>query len=189
MALLKDLNFYHPDGIVGTPDIICTSPGDCTLHTLRSLAANDIDHAKIRRPLNYAFSEQALRSQDVIINSYIKLLITKLHKHAVSKTPVDIMRWLNFTIFDITGDLTFDESFGSLNNEDFNMWTATVFKMIRAASTLRVMREYPIVGIPAMALLRFVPALVKARYAHVCFTREKVQRRLISKTERKDFLK
>ncbi|KAF2852017.1 cytochrome P450 [Plenodomus tracheiphilus IPT5] len=173
MPLLKDLSFYHQDGVIGRPDII---------------SANDADHAKIRRPLNYAFSEQALRIQEGIIYSYIRLMITKFHKHAVSKTPVDIMRWLNFATFDITGDLTFDESFGSLNNENFNVWTATLFKMVRAASALRILREYPIVGVPAMALLRFVPALIKARHAHVCFTREKVERRLKSETGRKDFL-
>ncbi|KAI8933199.1 hypothetical protein NX059_009836 [Plenodomus lindquistii] len=157
-------------------------------HTLTPTAASDADHAKIRRPLNHAFSQQALRSQEVIINSYVTLLITRLHKYAAANTPVDLVRWLNFTTFDITGDLTFDESFGSLNNEDFNAWTATLFRMVRAASTLRVVRDYPIVGVPVMAILRYVPALIRARQAHVCFTRDKVERRLKSNTERKDFL-
>jgi len=173
MPLLKDLNFYHQDSLIGMPDII---------------SANDADHARIRRPLNHAFSEQALRSQKDIINSYITLLITKLHRQAKSEIPIDIVRWLNFTTFDITGDLLFDESFGSLDNEDFNVWTATLFKMVRAASVLGVIREYPIVGVPVMALLRMVPALIRVRHAHVQFTREKVERRLQSTTKRKDIL-
>lgn len=57
--------------------------------------------------MNHAFSDQALRGQEGFINSYIDTLTEKLQRKAVSKTPVDLMRWLNFTTFDIIGDLCF----------------------------------------------------------------------------------
>ncbi|KAF1847911.1 benzoate 4-monooxygenase cytochrome P450 [Cucurbitaria berberidis CBS 394.84] len=155
---------------------------------LRYYAANNADHARIRRPLNHAFSEQALRSQEEIINSYITLMIQKLHKREESKTPADIMRWLNFTTFDITGDLTFDESFGSLEAEDYNSWIANLFGKLRVASRIRLLKDYPIIGTPIMALLQFVPALAKARHAHDSYTADRVARRLGKESDRKDFI-
>jgi len=116
-------------------------------------------------------------------------MMAKLRKHAVAKTPVDIVRWLNFTTFDITGDLTLDTSFGSLENEDYNVWVATLFKMVKVANALCVLREYPIIGVPMMSLLKYVPALARARYTHAKFIRDKVERRLNSKTNRNDFLR
>jgi len=130
-----------------------------------------------------------LRSQESIVTSHIVLMMAKLRKHAVAKTPVDIVRWLNFTTFDITGDLTLDTSFGSLENEDYNVWVATLFKMVKVANALCVLREYPIIGVPMMSLLKYVPALARARYTHAKFIRDKVERRLNSKTNRNDFLR
>lgn len=116
-------------------------------------------------------------------------MIEKLHRHAQSKTPVNIMRWLNFATFDITGDLSFDESFGALDAEDYNSWIANLFGMLRVATMLRVIREYPIVGVPVMYLLDTVPALLAARHRHNNYTKEKTARRLNKKTDRKDFIR
>ena len=110
-----------------------------------------------------------------------------MHKKAESTAPVDIMRWLNFTTFDITGDLSFDESFGSLEGEDYNSWIANVFNLMRFGSMLSVLRDYPILNMPVMMLFNTVPSLVEARYAHDNYTREKTARRLNKKTDRKDF--
>jgi cytochrome P450 len=90
----------------------------------------------MRRLLNHAFSDQALRGQEGFINSYINLLIEKLHKKAASDSQVDLMRWLNFTTFDIIGDLCFGESFDSLKNEDYNFWVANIFKGLKIARML-----------------------------------------------------
>ena len=116
-------------------------------------------------------------------------MIEKLHKRALSKAPIDIMRWLNFTTFDITGDLAFDESFGALEAEDYNSWIANLFNLLRVASILQVVRDYPMLGVPLTKLLETVPALRKAKYTHDNYTREKTERRLNKKTERKDFIR
>jgi cytochrome P450 len=99
------------------------------MHTV-SIALSD-DHTRIRRLLNHAFSEQALRSQESIIMSYINLMISKLDKHASADNPVDIMKYLNFLIFDITGDLTFDETFGTLKTEEYDQSIANIFGMLK----------------------------------------------------------
>ncbi|CAN9206589.1 unnamed protein product [Alternaria alternata] len=151
-------------------------------------SANNSDHARIRRPLNHAFSEQALRSQESIITSYTNLLIEKLRQRADSQTPVDITRWLNFTTFDIIGDLTFDESFGALDKEMYHSWMVNLFKALRFAGIVHIIKRYPIIGVPATRLLKWMPALAKAEFEHNNFTEEKTARRLASKTERKDIL-
>ncbi|KAH7071327.1 cytochrome P450 monooxygenase-like protein [Paraphoma chrysanthemicola] len=149
------------------------------------IAANDRDHVRIRRLLNYAFSEQALRSQESIINSYITLLISKLKRRASQGNSVDIVKYLNFTTFDITGDLSFDESFGALESEEHNEWVATLFTMLRVGAIIRVLTAY---GLPTPFLLKYVPPLARAQAAHVNYTKAKTARRLATKTDRKDFL-
>lgn len=130
-----------------------------------------------------------MRSQESIVHSHVALLIAKLQKHAAAKTPIDIVRWLNFTTFDVTGDLTLDASFGSLENEHFTSWVATLFKMVKFANALCVLRQYPIIGVPLMSVLKYVPALARARYTHAHFVRDKVERRLSSTSRRNDFLR
>jgi hypothetical protein len=105
----------------------------------------------LRRLLNHAFSEQTLRSQEVIIASYVSLMISKLHKRAVSGSSVDIMKYLNFTTFDITGDLSFDESFGSLESENYDHWIANIFGMLCSACVMMALRAY---GLPVDMLSR-----------------------------------
>lgn len=94
------------------------------------------------------------------------------------------MRYLNFTTFDITGDLAFDESFGSLESENYDSWIATIFNMIQVGCILRVMRFY---GVPVQTLFKIVPVLRKGMDAHRNYTADKMERRLNKKTDRKDF--
>ena len=68
----------------------------------------------------HAFSDSALQAQESLVTSYCDLLIQKLYAQMESEKPVDMTAWLNFTSFDIIGDLTFGESFGGLEKgEDF----------------------------------------------------------------------
>lgn len=89
------------------------------------------DHARIRRLLDYAFSEQALRGQGNMTTLYITLMVSKLHRRAALSSAVEMMKWLNFWTFDITGNLLFDESFVSLESENYHSWIAQVLSWIR----------------------------------------------------------
>ena len=143
----------------------------------------------MRRLLNHAFSDQALRAQESMINSYIAILIYKLHNKAKEGELVDMMRWLNFATFDILGDLMFDESFDSLNQEKYDLWVANIFQSLKFVRILRILRAYPIIGTPFLSLLKLFPALQKAKYRHNQYTISKTNKRLTSKTERKDFMR
>ncbi|OCL05893.1 cytochrome P450 monooxygenase-like protein [Glonium stellatum] len=152
------------------------------------ISSNDADHTRIRRLLNHAFSDQALRQQESIINSFIDVLIQKLHQKATLGSPVDMVRWLNFTTFDIIGDLCFSESFDALKNEDYHFWIANIFRGLKFSRIFRVLRGYPIIGYPLLGLFQLFPALAKAREKHRQYTEDKTARRLDKKSEQQDFM-
>jgi hypothetical protein len=135
---------------------------------------------------NCAFSEQALRSQESISISYVDLMISKLDKHASSNRPVDIMKLLNFLIFDITGDLTSDESFGTLETEEYDRWIADIFGMLKFGVICNLLRAH---SVPVAKLFDIIPVLRKGRNAHINYTNEKMMRRFQKKTDRKDFMR
>jgi hypothetical protein len=143
----------------------------------------------MRRLPNHAFSDQVFRGQEDYINSYIDVLIDKLHVKAASDLPVDLMRWLNFTTFDIIGDLCFSESFDSLKNEDYNFWVANIFRGLKIARMFRVFRAYPMIGVPLLSLLKLFPQLARAPQKHEQYTIDKTARRLDAKSDRRDFMR
>ncbi|MCJ1377250.1 hypothetical protein MMC17_000342 [Xylographa soralifera] len=154
------------------------------------ISANDMDHARIRRLLSHAFSEAALREQEPLLNSYFDLLVQKLYSRSQeANNSVDISRYYNFTTFDLIGDLCFGESFGALENEDYNFWIAQIFKGIKFVRMFRVFRAYPVIGVPFFALLSLFPRFAEARTKHVQYTRDKTSRRLDTETDRHDFMR
>lgn len=66
------------------------------------LFSNDANHAKFRKALSHAFSEQALRLQEPLIKKYIDMLIDALHEEAGNGKDVDMTMWYNLTTFDIS---------------------------------------------------------------------------------------
>ena len=55
------------------------------------------------------------------MNSYFDLLIQKLNEKIDGPADgrVNIVRWFNFTTFDLIGDLCFDEDFDALKTEEY----------------------------------------------------------------------
>jgi hypothetical protein len=66
--------------------------------------ANDADHSRFRKAIAHGFSERALRDQEEILVSYIDILVDKLKGCARGNSPTDMVRWYNYTTFDIIGD-------------------------------------------------------------------------------------
>ena len=129
-GLRKDPVFYAlpPEGVHN----IVTTPSDA-------------DHTRMRRLLAHAFSEKALREQEPLIVSYVDTLIDKLHQqiHGPEGGKVDLVRWYNFTTFDIIGDLAFGESFHCLEDEEYHNWVSTIFNSIKFIAYLQAARRFP----------------------------------------------
>ncbi|VUC26534.1 unnamed protein product [Clonostachys rosea] len=101
-------------------------------------------HRRQRKQLAHAFSEASMREQETTINQYIKLLVKRVEEFAVVDQALNIVEWLNFTTFDIIGDLTFGESFGSLESSNYHPWVRNIFQGIKADAFTRACRNYPL---------------------------------------------
>lgn len=168
----KDLRFYGTP-VNGVPSLI---------------NSNWPDHARQRRLLAHAFSEKALREQEPLIQSYVDLLITKLHEQLTGSAQgiVDMVKWYNYTTFDLIGDLAFGESFDCLQTSEYHPWVSMIFTSIQAGSLLSVSRY-----IPAFErLLRLIvpKSMKRAREENFRLGQEKVDRRMANDVERPDFL-
>lgn len=142
----------------------------------------------MRRSMNHAFSEQALRSQEDIITGYVHLMIAKLHLQAKTQASVDAARWMNATTFDITGDLTFGEPFGALDADADYPWIEHLFDGLKWMNISTTLMQYSIVGTPVIALMQKLPALSQAREKYLGYVDQRLDKRVGSKTDRNDFI-
>ncbi|TGO27603.1 hypothetical protein BPAE_0039g00130 [Botrytis paeoniae] len=133
----------------------------------------------------------SLREQEPLMNVYFDLLIQKLYEqiNSSSNCKVNIVRFFNFTTFDLIGDLCLAESFDALRTQEYNSWIAKISKGLKFARLFRVMRAYPLVGMPILAMLALFPGLQKARQRHIQYTQDKTARRLDTVTDRCDFMR
>ena len=150
------------------------------------IGANREDHARFRRVMSHGFSAQAMLDQQPIIKSYVDTLFQKLHQQADGVQPVNMVAWFNFTTFDVIGDLAFGEPFGCLDKSTYHPWIALLFEGIKNMAFAANMRRYPAIS---NILMRMMPKEVKAKMAqHQELSRQKVRKRLETKTDRPDFI-
>ncbi|KAL4798531.1 cytochrome P450 [Aspergillus venezuelensis] len=174
----------HKDPIhVGSVDPL---PGASTL-----TMADDANHARQRRAMAHSFSERALKEQEYIIQHYVDIFIGKLKRMADEKEAFNLVNWLNFTTFDIIGDLAFGEPFGCLDLGAFHSWVALIFETVKVGALEQATRRFADAGSWTQSfLLNMIPDHVrKRRRDHLAFSKEKVEQRLrVGPTDHKDFI-
>ncbi|KAK1974950.1 cytochrome P450 [Colletotrichum cereale] len=104
------------------------------------VAAPRDEHRRLRRQLNHAFSDAALKEQEGIIGLYVGKLVDHLERAAGA---VDIATWLNYATFDIIGDLTVAESFHNLDDSSFHPYVSGFFRAIRGFAYSRIILAKP----------------------------------------------
>ena len=64
-------------------------------YLLDILAADDKDHARMRKLLAHAFSDSALREQESLMTQYFELLVEQLQKQidGPAKGKVNVVSW------------------------------------------------------------------------------------------------
>lgn len=189
------------DGSVGWPQVFGHRksgqpefpkvPGFFVGNTKSIIVSNRENHRRQRRQLGHAFSEAALFEQQKTIMQYIDLLLDGLSREAEKGVPLDIVRWLNFTTFDIIGDLAFSESFHGLESGgNYHPWVAIFFELLRGNAAIRFGSAYP-------RLMPIIKAMVggermKSGAEHRRMSREKAENRLkagqLSESGRRDFM-
>ncbi|KAK5662431.1 hypothetical protein OQA88_8342 [Cercophora sp. LCS_1] len=160
------------------------------------LGEDDTNHALLRRTIAPQFSERAMREQEGIITKYVDLLIRQLRNVAVDTDTkdavtggekgrtVDIVRWYNWTTFDIIGDLAFGEPFGSLERGKEDGWVTALSKGLDWGPVIIALKMLGMWGFVGRVL---VP-LMKSRRAHLERTKEKLGRRMEVKGGRPDLI-
>ncbi|KKY16573.1 putative benzoate 4-monooxygenase cytochrome p450 [Diplodia seriata] len=150
------------------------------------LSANDADHARQRRSINHAFSEKALRAQEGLVMAYINKLTRALETQPAGAV-VDVKSWLEWTAFDIIGELAFGEPFGCLADAQYHPWVALLFPFIKALSFFGVARLYkPFTPL----LIALMPkTAIKQRTQHIALSAAKVHARIAAgeRPDRSDF--
>jgi cytochrome P450 len=151
------------------------------------ITAQEDVHQRMRRLLTHAFSNKALKEQEEILQTYADMLIEKLQRIVgnTSSQRIDITRWLNFTTFDLIGDLAFGEPFGCLSSSSYHWWVLIILDAVKASGYLKIFWFYPFL-LPLVKYL--VPKdLIEKRENSFKLSVEKVRRRLARGTTRPDF--
>lgn len=142
------------DGSIAWPQIFTTRPGQPEFEKVPGFfgPANDISlimapkesHRRQRRHLGHAFSEAALVEQESYVFKYVNMAMDKFTEHANSGNPTNITDWLNFMAFDIIGDLTFGEPFGSLSMNSYHPWVRATVDSIYGFACMHFVQYHPL---------------------------------------------
>lgn len=151
------------------------------------ITANNEDHKRMRRLLSHAFSEKALRGQENIIKHYVDLFITKLNDKAHKNEAIDIVRWYNFTTFDLIGDLAFGEPFGCLESGGYHPWVAMIFDGIKASVFSYALKRMP--SLKPLSTLIIPKSFAQRSQEHFELSANTTRKRITSGgTDREDFM-
>ncbi len=154
------------------------------------------NHAFLRKQMSNGFSDRSMREQEPIIGGYVELLIARLREHGSEEVysdekgahtkprAVDIMKWYNWTTFDIIGDLAFGESFGCLQKAEYDPWVASISKIIHSGATLYALKVLHLRKILKPLMYR----AFKSRSQHTARSLEKLERRMALEVERSDLV-
>ena len=93
------------------------------------ISASERDHYRFRKVLGPAFVRSS--EQEAVVQSHVNLLIDKLRRavendEAQEGAVVDVLKWFNYTTFDIIGDLVWGSSFGCLEAVKYHPWIQVI---------------------------------------------------------------
>lgn len=153
------------------------------------ITSGEDQHSRMRRNLSHAFSDKALRSQESLMMSYIDLLIERLTEKARDGLSVDIMRWCNYTTFDIIADLAFGKPLYCLRDSKYHKWVTMVFNNIKAIPIIAIRKKYLPVRLydQFKNLFTDTQAVPRARKDFFDMAQARVTERLETETTRPDF--
>jgi cytochrome P450 len=142
------------------------------------IIANIEDHTKVRRILSVSFSERALRKQESLFRKHADLMVSSIHQ-AISKdptTPLEMVKFFNFTTFDTMSDLTFGEPLGLQERNEYTTWVETIFNSIAVLPVVQIAEYDP----PIKALFKILEprSIAETRLAHFRHPTDRVDRRL-----------
>lgn len=146
------------------------------------LQAQRADHSRFRRLLSHSFSEKGMREQQATLQEYVNLVVERLRENS-SKGSQDMVKWFNWTTFDIIGKLAFGQPFDCLKNQQMHPWISAVFNNLRATVFIQGFRRSGLTFLLPYLMPR--KALQERRYNYQ-YSSDKIDER-IKRSEQGDF--
>ncbi|KAI0471245.1 cytochrome protein [Xylaria cf. heliscus] len=158
------------------------------LDTKKIVFSSSKDHFRYRRAMLPAFSDKALRLQEPLIRVYIDLLITRLREQSNIGKPVNMVRWYNFTTFDLIADLAYGTPLQGLAEGKSNAWLDNIGNIIKLLPIMAFGSVFPLFG-TVMRLLAG-PQIRNAEKKHYTFASSMTMDRIYHKKQpdRGDFM-
>ncbi|XDG06942.1 hypothetical protein ABKA04_006557 [Annulohypoxylon sp. FPYF3050] len=98
------------------------------------------EHGALRRQLSHGFSERSMQLQEPIIGSYVDLLIHRLQEQCEGgAVGLNMREWLNWTTFDVIGDLAFGSSFECLEKSDYHPWVKLLANSVQQTAMMQIL--------------------------------------------------
>ena len=138
------------------------------------------DHGRMKRVLNHAFSDRAMKEQEAVLQKYTSLLVNRLssqiNESGGTLPELNVSDCYYFTTFDTIGDPVYGESFGSLERSKHHPWVDAIFRSLKFGILTTVPQYYPI-------LTRILPWLIPSSLKdkaqrHYKWSVERTQRRV-----------
>ncbi|KAJ4986130.1 cytochrome P450 [Stagonosporopsis vannaccii] len=148
-------------------------------HPFSIVSTDEATHLKNKRALTGAFTEHAIAEHSSILEELIGLMIQRFKDAADSadkSTVLNIVNWFNWLTFDISGALSFGESFDSVQSGHAHPWvdiSCNFGKGIALMASINFF--YPLNKILQLAMPKSV--MEKMRY-HKQLAHEKLLQRL-----------
>ena len=152
------------------------------------ITAKRVDHSRMRRTLDHAFSIRAFREQEPTVMAFVDRLISRLHDqvNGPSRGKVDVCKWYNWMSFDVIGDLAFGETFRCLEDEKYHPWVQMIYANLQGLAFMSAGNRFPIFR---YMLPLLIPKSITRKIAnHQAFVTETLNRRIELGTERADFM-
>ena len=183
----KDIYGPRPGKVQLTKNTILAQKG--YIRSL-SLIQDDAEHARVRALISPAFSERAVREQESLVMNFVDLLIQRLKTQIDGPMggEVDLVRWYNFATFDIIGDLSLGQSFDSLKAGKYHVWISNIFGGLKKLSWIPIVQAYPVLEALLSCFVWLFPSALEGIRVHREYTKVAMQKRLATKTEKKDFV-
>lgn len=150
--------------------------------------AGDSDHARMRKVINQAFSEQALRDQEPRIQSHVQSLMHQVAAQARRNGgTVDLNEWYNFAAFDIIADAALGEPFNTLEEPTYRPWINMIGKTWKAITLASAVKS---IVPPVYLLRRLIPtgAFLQKEVNKFDLVLNRVKQRIAVGTDRIDLL-
>ncbi|KAF2867458.1 cytochrome P450 [Massariosphaeria phaeospora] len=155
----------------------------------RACVASERDpavHGAMRRMLAAAFSARALRGQEELVTGVVDRFVRVVgEKGGKGSQGVNVSRWFEMVSFDVTGEMAFGESFGSVEAGKPHFWASLILDHLYFITLVDNLSRLPFV---AMLVKALVPSSLATWNQNSEFSRKQVERRLANQNARNDFV-